>query len=69
MPSGKSFKPFLRLPSFYMDEILVTNDVFIDDIVFDKYTDEDLDSFLTDIDDIVFEDKEDGSGSDLEDSV
>lgn len=48
--STKSFKPFLRLPSIYMDEILVGNDVFIDDIVFDKYSDEDLDSFLSDID-------------------
>lgn len=57
MPSldnSKSFTPFLRQPSFYLDEILMDNDIFIDDIVFDKYSDEDLDNFMDDIDNIVF---------------
>lgn len=54
----KSFKPFLRMPSFYLDEFLMDKDVFIDDFVFDKYTDEDLDNFMSDIDSIVESDED-----------
>ena len=48
----ESFRPYLKTPSFYGDEILVGNDIYISDHVFDEPNRKNLLDFLDDLDSI-----------------